>query len=145
MSCSTIDNRSGANDVSAFSALLTGGALPFAGVTETFIWNAENRLVEVRPTQPQFAEPEDPNDRATWEAPLKVTFGYDYQGRRVYKRVYLWDPNDPNDPNDGYWQATPTRHVKYLWDGWRMLMELDGLNDDAVIRKYTWSLDLCGS
>ncbi|MBU0638536.1 MAG: RHS repeat-associated core domain-containing protein, partial [Planctomycetes bacterium] len=32
--------------------------------------------------------------------------------------------------------------VKFVWDGWLLLMELDGNDNDAVLRTYTWGLDL---
>ncbi|TWT45060.1 tRNA(Glu)-specific nuclease WapA precursor [Phycisphaerae bacterium RAS1] len=33
---------------------------------------------------------------------------------------------------------------RFVYDGWLLLLELDGLDDNAVIRKYTWGLDLAG-
>jgi RHS repeat-associated protein len=54
-------------------------------------------------------------------------------------RVLAWDPENAVD-----WAATPTLHRKFIWSGWLMLMELDGLDSDAVVRKYTWGLDLAG-
>jgi RHS repeat-associated protein len=49
----------------------------------------------------------------------------------------------------GFVAYAPTLHRKYVWSGWLMLMELDcgtGVPpvDDAVVRKYTWGLDLAG-
>ena len=32
-----------------------------------------------------------------------------------------------------------------MYQGWTLLMELDGLNDHAAVRKYTWGLDLSGT
>ncbi len=29
-----------------------------------------------------------------------------------------------------------------IYDRWNLLMEMDGLNSNAVLRKYTWGLDL---
>ncbi len=39
---------------------------------------------------------------------------------------------------------TPVAYTKYIWSGWLMLMELDGLSSDAVLRRNTWGLDLAG-
>jgi RHS repeat-associated protein len=48
-----------------------------------------------------------------------------------------------------------TEHRRFVWGGcgtgvspvnggWLLLLELDGLDDNAVVRKYTWGLDLAG-
>ena len=107
-------------DMDGYVALITGGGSPFTA--ETFVYDAENRLIEYRPTTPGADD-------------LKVTFGYDYLGRRVRKQVYEYD--------NSAWSQTAD--VKFVYDGWRPLLELDGLNSDAVIRKYTWGLDLSRS
>jgi RHS repeat-associated protein len=91
-----------------------------------YVWNAENRLVNV---VPGFA--------ADGSRDPKVMFAYDHLGRRVRKQVFTWNGNL------GTWTG-PTKDVKYVYDGWRVIMELDGLNSDAVTRKYAWGLDLAG-
>jgi RHS repeat-associated protein len=88
--------------------------------------NAENRLIAAAPT---FAQSGD----------ARVSFAYDYLGRRVLKVVEQYDGST--------WAETARR--KFIWSGWLMLMELDcgtGVPpvDDAVVRKYTWGLDLAG-
>jgi RHS repeat-associated protein len=60
-----------------------------------------------------------------------------FLGRRIRKLVWQWDA-----PNEVF--VGPTQDTKYVYDGWRVIMELDGLNGDAVTRKYTWGLDLAG-
>ncbi len=111
-------------DINPFSSLMAFGN---AAVAQTFVWDAENRLIEVRPTSP------GDGDR-------KVVFGYDYLGRRVEKRVYDWEGPGPDD-----WAATPSLHRKFVWSGWLMLQGLDEVfGQDAVLRKYTWGLDLAG-
>ncbi len=110
----------------------------------TYTWNAENRLVSVARTYPALAaEPNDP--------PVKVEFRYDYLGRRIEKRVLPWNP--ALNGGAGGWDAgSPTKVTRYVWSGWLMLMELDGLRDcgspaspaECVVRKYTWGLDLAG-
>ena len=54
------------------------------------------------------------------------------------KRVYTWD-----EPTSSW--GSPTAVTKFVYDGWRVIMELDGLNSDAISRKHTWGLDLSGS
>jgi RHS repeat-associated protein len=53
--------------------------------------------------------------------------------------VYTYQDND--------WVLT--EHRRFVWGGagtggWLLLLELDGLNSNAVVRKYTWGLDLAG-
>ncbi|HPD32126.1 MAG TPA: hypothetical protein PLL20_19205, partial [Phycisphaerae bacterium] len=88
-------------------------------------WDAENRLIEVVPISP------DDGDK-------KVKFVYDYMGRRVRKEVFIYDDGWPqeNDP-DEQWH--------FVYDGWNVVMVLDGLNSNATTRKYTWGLDLSGT
>ncbi len=100
-----------------------------------YTWNAENRLIAVEPISHLGGVP-------------RVEFAYDYQGRRVAKRVYDWDPGDPNDPNDDDWASTPSTSRAFVWSGWLKLLELDvdpnDANDPSTRRAYTWGLDLAG-
>ena len=124
-------------DTNPFIVLLNQGG---SGLRGAYTWDAENRLVGVEPLAP------DPNAH-------KVTFVYDYVGRRVAKKVYNWDVSDANNP---HWTTAPAAERRFVWSGagsfggWLMLMELDpkmpvgegtGL---APVRKYTWGLDLSG-
>ncbi len=59
---------------------------------------------------------------------------YNYLGRRVGKTVYNW--------SGSAWQVVASH--KFIWTGWMLLMELDGLSNDAVVQTYTWGLDLAG-
>ena len=88
-----------------------------------YTWNAENRLTSVEPMAPKNGD-------------KKLQFAYDHMGKRVLKKVWTYTA--------GSW-GTPTAETKYVYDGWRVIMELDGLNNDVVTRKYTWGLDLSGS
>jgi hypothetical protein len=47
------------------------------------------------------------------------------------------------DGGSEQWEVTATR--KFVWSGWRMLLEFNELEGhDRVLRKYTWGLDLAG-
>ncbi len=113
-------------DVAAFSAFLTGGN---AAVYRQYTWDAENRLIRVEPG----GTPQTNN--------LKVEFQYDYRGRRIEKKVWTYNAG---------WSLT--EHLKFIWggagdgpdDGWLLLLELDGASADAVLRRYTWGLDVAG-
>jgi RHS repeat-associated protein len=95
------------------------------GVQRVYTWDAENRLIEYGP---------EPEHEVLGDQ--KVELAYDYLGRRVEKTSWIW--------NGSSWGATPTSDRKFVWSGWLMLMELDGKNDDAIVRKYAWGLDLAG-
>ncbi|TWT45276.1 tRNA(Glu)-specific nuclease WapA precursor [Phycisphaerae bacterium RAS1] len=110
-------------DINPFVALLLGGG----SGGRRLVWDAENRLIGVRPA----VEDEDLPDEA-----LRSEFAYDYLNRRVMKRVYEWDNGEDE------WTLVLDR--RYVYDGWRVVLELDGLNSNAILRKYTWGLDLAG-
>ncbi len=68
-------------------------------IRANFTWDAENRLVR-------------------WEPLLfvsgakKVEFAYDYQGRRIEKKVYTY--------NGTSWSVSETR--RFVWDDWLLLL-----------------------
>lgn len=84
-------------------------------------WDAENRLVEVRPASPASGD-------------KKVEFNYDYMGRRVQKTVSTY--------NGASWTATKT--ARFIWHNWLMMAELDNTSSPAVLKRYVWGLDLAG-
>jgi RHS repeat-associated protein len=62
--------------------------------------------------------------------------------RRVRKQVFTHDGTACG--------TTPTSDTRFVYDGWIVLMELDGLNTGGTgipqaVHKYTWGLDLSGS
>src|SRR5260370_28956342 len=56
-------------------------------------------------------------------------------GRRVQKVVSTWNGST-------YASAVTTR---FVYDGWNLLAELDGDNNNAVKCSYMWGLDLSGT
>jgi RHS repeat-associated protein len=93
-------------------------------------WDAENRLIEVVPVSPSIDPPRN----------KKVRFVYDYMGRRVRKDVFIYTGAWPADDN-------PNERWHFVYDGWNVVMVLDGLlgHNNAITRKYTWGLDLSGT
>jgi RHS repeat-associated protein len=87
----------------------------------TYRWDAENRLVSLTPNS------------ATGPR-QSIKFEYDWQGRRIHKQ--LW--------SNTTWSGTPTNDVKFIYDGWNVLAELNATNN-AVIRSFMWGLDLSAS
>jgi len=87
-------------------------------------WDAENQLIR-----------EAPESGREQSGDVKVEFEYDYRNRRVAKRVYTWDGTERD--------LTASR--KYVWDGWRLLLELDAGGETLmVLRACTTGLDLAG-
>ena len=85
-----------------------------------YAWDAENRLVSL--TTNTAAGPRQ-----------SIKFEYDWRGRRIRKQVW---------PNAS-WSDTPTNDVKFVYDGWNLLAELNATNN-AVIRSFMWGSDLSG-
>lgn len=96
-----------------------------SGPVYIYTYDGENRLKTVRPTYGSLDHD-------------MVMFDYDYRGRRIAKKVYGWDPT-------AFAYIHPKSHTKFVYDGWRVVLELDGMNGDAVERKFTWGPDLSGS
>ncbi len=89
-----------------------------------FAYDAENRLIAVDPSG-------DPTD-----GDVRLRFTYDHLGRRVRKLVEEYNAAQQQ------WQTVAD--VKFVYHGWRLLIERDGTNNDVVTHKYTWGLDLSG-
>lgn len=81
-----------------------GNMLTNAGWTYT--WNSENRLVKAE------------------KGTAKLEFAYDYQGRRMFKKVYDGD--------------TLVKHEKYLYNGYKLIAVYDGMNSDALLKTFVW-------
>lgn len=83
----------------------------------SYTWDSENRLSSIT------SLPNLPND-----AKKRLEFTYDHQGRRVQKKILIW-----NDLTNAYQQANL---IKFIYDGWNLIGELDATN--SVIKSYTW-------
>jgi RHS repeat-associated protein len=68
----------------------------------------------------------------------RLIFEYDYQGRRIRKKVFRW-----NTAGNNYF-TTPASDLKFIYDGWNLLAELNATNN-TVVRSYLWGLDLSGT
>ena len=97
------------------------GNCTFDGVWE-LTWDAENRLI-------QAVKSED----------KKIVFDYDYLHRRVRKRTWTWNTGTSD------WNTNPATDRKSVFDGWNVVLELNGLDSDEVTNKFTWGLDLSGT
>lgn len=97
------------------------GNLTDDGRWEAYVWDGENRLVEMRRDTASPAQ-----------AKQKLTFEYDHLGRRIRKVYYDHT-------------GAKKRDTTYLFDGWNMVVEADANNANATLRTYVWGTDLSGS
>jgi RHS repeat-associated protein len=71
----------------------------------------------------------------------KLTFTYDYMGRRVEKKVYRYDTGASD------WEADPNSWTRWVYYDWLPIIEYD-VNPSTealtLVRKFTWGLDLAG-
>ena len=103
----------------------------------SYEWDGENRL-----TRATMIEAPDPYQSGPfWVYPprLRVSYTYDYMGRRVRRlqeeEVTLTTPST--------WATQ--RDTRYVYDGWNVVLELNGADSNAITKKYTWGLDVSGS
>ncbi|HXJ57699.1 MAG TPA: RHS repeat-associated core domain-containing protein [Verrucomicrobiae bacterium] len=88
-----------------------------------YTWDADNHLIEIE------APPSVPDT-----ARGKLSFTYDFRGRRLGKSVWRWDPAARD------YQLVWSR--KFVYDGWRLLAEFD--EREVLVRSYVWGRDLTG-
>ncbi|NUQ48165.1 MAG: hypothetical protein HUU22_19295, partial [Phycisphaerae bacterium] len=69
--------------------------------TYTYVWDAENRLIEAYPTNPTTGS-------------QKCVMVYDYMNRRVKRTLYDW--------TGSAWSGTPAESRVFLYDGWNVLL-----------------------
>jgi len=103
--------------------------------TFNYTWDAENRLTEIQTRIEAGA-----SSTAYETGDKHVYFTYDYMGRRVHKRVETY--------NGSSWPETSDQ--LFIHDGWNVVLVINAnatnVNaPEAVVRKYTWGLDLSGS
>jgi RHS repeat-associated protein len=91
-----------------------------------YTWDGENRLITLE-TSTAAVNVGVPRQ--------KLEFSYDGQGRRVSKKVSNW--------NSSVW--TLASHTLFIYEGWNMMAELNGMSSNASVRTYTWGIDLSGS
>ncbi|WP_411845251.1 RHS repeat-associated core domain-containing protein [Roseibacillus persicicus] len=87
-------------------------------------WNGENRLVEMT-TNLSSGQP--------W---MRLTFAYDWQGRRVRKKVETGSLSSPSTEED----------LRFLYDGWNLIAEYDSLSVGQMSLKssFLWGPDVSG-
>ena len=86
-----------------------------------YVFNCENRLVEVAPLAPTIGD-------------TRVTFAYDYMGRRYLKQSFIYA--------SGEWSLVST--ATSVWEGWNRIQEKVVLASDGSeeTTSWIWGLDL---
>ena len=120
------------NVLNQYSGITTDSNLVFKGHdddgnltddgSKTYVWDAENRLVEVR----------DVSDNS-----LIAEYRYDYRSRQVWKKVHIGTPEELVFVYDG-WNLLAEYEVSSSTN--RAIS-----SSDSPIRKYTWGTDLSGT
>ena len=99
------------------------GNLTFDGLWN-YTWDATNRLIRI----------ERNAALVTAGAPyLRIEYDYDSQGRRIRSSTFTTNA-----------ATTPSKQTLFIFHGWKCVAELDALDGNQAIRKYTWGLDLAG-
>ena len=83
----------------------------------TYTYNAENRPVTA----------------VNASNTAKLEYAYDYDGRRVNKKIYA--------KSSGIW--TLTQEIKFVYDGNNLIAEYAGSN--TILRNHLWGVDLSGT
>jgi len=99
-----VDNQVGADG----NMLTTGDGWEYT-------WNGEDRLVEAK-------------NVATDE---KVTYAYDYQGRRSVKHIF-----------GSYTGTVPVETTRYIYKGWNVVREVKETATGTTAKEHLWGLDL---
>jgi len=86
-----------------------------------YAWDAENRLIQMKTTQSISTNYDE----------VILDFTYDWRGRRISKKVTK--------------NGSVIKDLRFVYDDWNLIAELDGANSNALVRTYTWGMDLSGS
>nr|WP_246459235.1 RHS repeat-associated core domain-containing protein [Puniceicoccus vermicola] len=125
----SLNQYTGITNPSAGPAHDVDGNMTYDGVGWYFEWNGENRMIEAR----NYADVMNPTSGA-----VRLTFTYDYQGRRVEKTVEEYDVPLAS--------MQTVSEERFVYDGWNLIATYDsqvsGLNLQV---SYLWGQDLSGS
>jgi hypothetical protein len=109
----------------------------------TYTWDAENQLVAMeertftlRPALNPATGKLDDGNLVNYRVPtrLRLEFIYDWQHRRVAKKVFR---------DLGAGQALRlAAYTVFVYDGWNLVAEVDALDRGAPRRSYLWGNDL---
>ena len=88
-----------------------------------YTWDGENRLVSMEAIA-----------AVPVAARRRLEFAYDWMGRRIQKKPYVWNP-----VTGSYKLESP---ISFVYDGWNVMAEYVGL--DIPTKSFIWGQDLSG-
>ncbi|HVW20932.1 MAG TPA: hypothetical protein VHC86_06920, partial [Opitutaceae bacterium] len=98
-------------------------------------WDGENRLIAMETIGNRSGD-----STAVWTSGLsqtKITFAYDYLGRRIDKKLFSWS-------GSAWTPLASSGETRFLYDGWNLAGDYDatGGSFGTRLRSYVWGLDL---
>ena len=116
-----------------------------SGMSYTFTSNGLNQYIQINSDMPTYDEDGNMLSYRSWSyiwdgenrliqamnGNMKLRFSYDYMGRRIEKKVY-----------DG---EILIKHSRFVYNEYKQIEELDAINANASLRRYTWQPVSLGS
>jgi RHS repeat-associated protein len=94
--------------------------------TKTYTYDPMDRLTSVTPDSPTTGS-------------IKVTMGYDSQGRRAWKKSFAWNTGT------SAWATTPSTYLKFAYDGMNLVAEFTSNGTtDTLLQTYAWNPNATG-
>ena len=115
-----------------------------AGTSYNYTTNMLNQYTVVNSNQPTYDDDGNMLTNGSWSytwngenrmvqavnGNTKLQFVYDYMGRRVEKKVFDGD--------------TVVSHNRFVYDDYKQVEELDALNSNSVLKRYSWQPEAVG-
>ena len=115
-----------------------------AGTSYNYTTNMLNQYTVVNSNQPTYDDDGNMLTNGSWtytwngenrmvqavNGNTKLQFVYDYMGRRIEKKVFDGD--------------TVVSHKRYVYDDYKQVEELDALNSNRVLKRYSWQPEAVG-
>ena len=115
-----------------------------AGTSYNYTTNMLNQYTVVNSNQPTYDDDGNMLTNGSWtytwngenrmvqavNGNTKLQFVYDYMGRRIEKKVFDGD--------------TVVSHKRYVYDDYKQVEELDALNSNSVLKRYSWQPEAVG-
>ena len=115
-----------------------------AGTSYNYTTNMLNQYTVVNSNQPTYDDDGNMLTNGSWtytwngenrmvqavNGNTKLQFAYDYMGRRIEKKVFDGD--------------TVVSHKRFVYDNYKQVEELDALNSNSVLKRYSWQPEAVG-
>ena len=115
-----------------------------AGTSYNYTTNMLNQYTVVNSNQPTYDDDGNMLTNGSWtytwngenrmvqavNGNTKLQFVYDYMGRRVEKKVFDGD--------------TVVSYKRFVYDNYKQVEELDALNSNSVLKRYSWQPEAVG-